>query len=51
MGPDFDWMPGERSVPVGSVEAEKMLDDGVRELRDALKRGVEVFVDKLPDPQ
>jgi len=36
---------------VGSVEAEKMLDDGVRELTDALKRGVEVFVDKLPDPQ
>jgi hypothetical protein len=36
---------------VGSVEAEKMLDDGVRELTDALKCGVEVFVDNLPDPQ
>jgi serine/threonine protein kinase len=51
MGTDFDWMLDERSAPVGSVEAEKMLDDGVRELGDALKRGVEVFVDKLPDPQ
>jgi serine/threonine protein kinase len=51
MGTDFDWMLEERSAPAGSVEAEKMLDDGVRELSDALKRGVEVFVDKLPDPQ
>jgi hypothetical protein len=39
------------SAPVGSVEAEKMLEDGIRELTDALKRGVEVFVEKLPDPQ
>ena len=51
MGTDFDWVLDERSAPVGSVEAEKMLDDGVRELTDALKRGVEVFADNLPDPQ
>jgi serine/threonine protein kinase len=51
MGTDFDWVLDERSAPVGSVEAEKMLDDGIRDLTDALKRGVEVFVDKLPDPQ
>ena len=50
MGTDFDWTLGETSAPVGSVEAEKMLEDGVRELTDALKRGVEVFVEKLPDP-
>ena len=48
---DFDWTLGEMSVPVGSVEAEKMLEDGIRELTDALKRGAEVFVEKLPDPQ
>jgi serine/threonine protein kinase len=35
MGTDFDWVLDERSAPVGSVEAEKMLDDGVRELTDA----------------
>jgi serine/threonine protein kinase len=51
MGTDFDWVLDDRSAPVGSVEAEKMLDDGVRELTDALKRGVEVFVDNLPDAQ
>jgi hypothetical protein len=26
-----------------------MLDDGVRELADSVKQGVEVFVDRLPD--
>jgi serine/threonine protein kinase len=51
MGTDFDWTLGEMSAPVGSVEAEKMLEDGIRDLTDALKRGVEVFVEKLPDPQ
>ena len=51
MGVDFHWELDDRSAPVGSVEAEKMLEDGIRELTDALKHGVNVFVDKLPDPQ
>jgi serine/threonine protein kinase len=51
VGTYFDWTLGEMSAPVGSVEAAKMLEDGIRELTDALKRGVEVFVEKLPDPQ
>ena len=51
MGTDFNWTLGEMSAPVGSVEAEKMLQNGIRELTDALKRGVEVFVEKLPEPQ
>jgi hypothetical protein len=50
MGTDYDWTLGEMSAPVGSVEAEKMLEDGIHELTAALTRGVEVFVDKLPDP-
>jgi len=50
-GTDFDWTWGETSALVGSVEAEKMLEDGIRELTAALTRGVEVFVEKLPDPQ
>jgi hypothetical protein len=51
MGSDFDWTLGEMSAPIGSVEAEKMLEDGIRELTDALKCGIDVFVEKLPDPQ
>ncbi len=51
MGTYFDWSLGEMSAPAGSVEAEKMLEDGIGELTEALKQGVEVFVEKLPDPQ
>jgi len=51
MGTDYDWMLVEMTAPVGSVEAEKMLEDGIGELTAALKDGVEVFVQKLPDPQ
>jgi len=31
MGSYFVWQPEERSAPVGSVEAEKMLEDAVRD--------------------
>jgi hypothetical protein len=51
MGTFFDWQLGVRSAPVGSVEAEKMLEDGVRDLSEALKKAVDVFVEKQPDPQ
>lgn len=48
MGTDFDSQLGIRSAPVGSVEAEKMLEDGVSDLAVALKAGIEVFVEKQP---
>jgi hypothetical protein len=48
MGSYFDWQLEEMSAPVGSVEAEKMLEDAVRELSDALRQGVDVFVEHLP---
>jgi len=51
MGTDFDSQLEIRSAPVGSVEAEKMLEDGVRDLSEALKAGVDIFVEKQPDPQ
>jgi hypothetical protein len=51
MGTFFDWQLGVRSAPVGSVEAEKMLEAGVRDLSEALKKAVDVFVEKQPDPQ
>ncbi|MEP7022594.1 MAG: hypothetical protein ABJB47_02025 [Actinomycetota bacterium] len=48
MGSDFDWASGERSVPVGTVEAEKMLEDAVTETSDALRVAVDVFVERAP---
>jgi serine/threonine protein kinase len=51
IGTFFDWQSEVRSAPVGSVEAEKMLEDGIRDLSDALKKAVDVFVEKQPDPQ
>jgi hypothetical protein len=37
------------SAMVGTVEAEQMLDNGVRELVEQLQQGIDVFVDQLPD--
>ncbi len=48
MGTYFDSKLEIRSAPVGSVEAEKMLDDGIRDLSSALKTGIDVFVEKQP---
>jgi hypothetical protein len=48
MGNYFAWESGERSAPVGSVEAEKMLEDAVNELSDALGEGVDAFVEHVP---
>ncbi len=48
MGSYFDWQSGDRSAPVGSAEAEKMLEDAVRELSDALRQGIDVFIEHLP---
>lgn len=52
MGTNFIWqlpVGSIRSAPVGSVEAEQMLDDGVRALAEAVKQGIDVFVEELPD--
>lgn len=48
-GTEFSWQADTRSAPVGSIEAEKMLEDGVRDLADALAKAIDVFVDGLPD--
>jgi len=50
MGTYFDWQSEEMSARVGSVEAEKMLEEAVRELADALKQGVDAFIEHLPAP-
>jgi serine/threonine protein kinase len=46
----FNWESGDRAAAVGSIEAEKMLEDAIGELTEALKQGVDVFVERLPDP-
>jgi len=49
-GGGFNWDGGERSAPVGTIEATEMLQEGVRELAVAVSEAVDVFVDALPDP-
>jgi hypothetical protein len=49
MGNHFQWRFDYTSASVGSVEAEKMIDDGVREMTKALQQAVEVFIEQLPD--
>jgi hypothetical protein len=54
VGPDgvmatmFNWNRPMSSAMVGTVEAEQMLEEGVRELVTALQQGIDVFVDQLP---
>jgi Protein kinase domain len=49
MATNFNWHRPVASAPVGSVEAEKMLSDGVDELAGALRDAIDVFVEHLPD--
>ena len=49
MGNYFTWESGDRTAAVGSIEAEKLLEDAVRELTEALKQGIDVFIEHLPD--
>lgn len=49
MGSFFDWQSPDVSAPVGSIEMERMLQDGIAELAQGLKQGVDVFVEHLPD--
>jgi len=48
MGMDFNWQPPLASAPVGSIEAERMLEEGVGQLAEALVEGLRVLVEKLP---
>ena len=50
MGHRFHWgLSPTQATPVGSVEAERMIDDAVAQLAVAVRRGVEVLVEELPD--
>ncbi len=48
-GPNFHWRETIGSAPVGTIEAEKLLEAGTKQLRDALASGIEYLVDQLPD--
>ena len=44
MQTEYHWRSEERSAPVGSIQAERMLEEGVTELAEKLKEGVDAFV-------
>ena len=48
MGSFFNWQSPDMSAPVGSVEMENLLQDGIAQLSQNLKQGVDVFVEHLP---
>ena len=47
-GVDFHWASDQHAAQVGTIEAEKLLEDGVTTLAIALSNGVDVFVENLP---
>lgn len=47
-GSDFHWQSADREAPVGSLEADRMLEEGVTELAEQLREAVDVFVEKVP---
>jgi serine/threonine protein kinase len=47
-GSDFTWQAEEREAEVGSIEADKMLEEGVSELAAKLKEALAVYVEKVP---
>lgn len=48
-GGAYSWESGASEVPVGSVESERMLEEGVSALADRVQEGLTVFVAELPD--
>jgi serine/threonine protein kinase len=48
-GNTFMWRPDVKSAPVGTAELDKMLDEAIAELTDALQQGVAFLVDQLPE--
>ena len=45
----YSWHRPAASAMVGTVEAERMLDEGIRELVDSLQQGIDIFVEQMPD--
>ncbi len=49
MATSYNWHRPVTSAPVGTIEAEKMIEDGVRDLAEALRAGIEVLVEESPE--
>lgn len=49
MHTDFSWQSEVMSAPIGTIEAEKMLDDGIKTLAEQLQRAIDVFVERFPE--
>lgn len=49
MGSDFTWERDTASARVVSIEAERMLEEGVADLREKLREGLDVFVAHVPE--
>lgn len=47
-GSDFYWESGEHEAPVGTIEADRMLEEAVGELGQQLEQAIPVFVENAP---
>ncbi len=49
MSSNFHWQAPAATAPVGTIQADQMLADGVAALAEAVSQGIAVLVDALPD--
>lgn len=49
MATNYNWQRPATTAPVGTIEAEKMLEEGVRDLSAAVHAGIEALVEALPE--
>ena len=49
-GSDYSWQSGATTAPVGSVEADRMLESGIADLGVKLREGLAAYVEHLPEP-
>ena len=49
IGNNYNWQHRNVSAPVGTIEAEQMIESGISELTEALQEGIEELIEHLPD--
>ena len=47
--PNYNWRSQVMQAAAGSLEAEKMLEEGVRDLTDALHHGIDALIEAFPE--
>lgn len=50
MATDYNWLSDAFRGPVGSIAADRLLEQGVAQLAERLQEGLRVFEEKLPSP-